>query len=190
MKLDPGTESVRPPVALGCFLGVAVIAAIVGLVAFGIVFLESGANNGEVALEVAAAYAPGSAQFISSENVFLVRQVDGDFVALLDLDAANRANQAQRCRVNLTPISASGLGVPAEQLTSQMSSGAAGSNSVLFESCLGSIYDIAGVRLNGVGPNLDRYTVRIDDSGRVVIDTTKRLCSRRTETAKSASVSC
>ncbi|MGE0599609.1 MAG: hypothetical protein AB7J35_05795 [Dehalococcoidia bacterium] len=190
MKLDPGPEAVRPPVLLGCFFGIAVVVAIVGLAFFAITFLESGANKGEVALEVAEAYAPGSAQFVSSENVFLVRLVDGSFIALLDLDAANRANQANRCRVNLLPITDPALGEPAEQLTRQMSALAAGSNSVLFESCLGSIYDIAGVRLNGAGPNLDRYSVRFDDSGHVVIDTTRRICTQRTETAQSVSVAC
>lgn len=176
--------------ALGCFFVVAVLALIVGVAAFGIVFLESGANSGEVKLENAEAYAPGTAAFVASKNTFLVRLSDGSFLALLDLDSANRANQAQHCRVNLLPIDEPGTGATTEQLQGRISVAARGSSSILYESCFGSIYDIAGIRLNGTGPNLDRYRVSIDDAGRVLLDTTKRQCSQRTSTSESIAMAC
>lgn len=190
MNRDSAPEGVRPPVALGCVFAAAVVVALFGMVAFVVVFLESGADTGELRLDVAEAYAPGEVTFISTENVFLVRLADGSFRALSDLDAANRANQGNRCRVNLTSISDGTLGAPANTLAAQLSLEAAGSDSVFREACLGSVYDIAGAKLLGEGSNLDRHPVEVDSTGRVNIDTSKRECSVRTSRATFAPVSC
>ena len=190
MTAGSSPETVRPPVALGCFFAMAVVVAFVGIVMFGVVFLESGANTGELRLESAEAYAPGSVEFIAEENIYLARLFDDSFVALSDLDAANRANQGRRCRVMLLATDDSSLGITPASLASQMSPEAVGATSVLAESCLGSVYDIAGVRLNGPGANLDRYAVSVDSGGRVVIDTSERQCSRRTLGATSAPGAC
>jgi hypothetical protein len=60
-----------------------------------------------------------------------------------------------------------------------MSAAAAGSTSVLRETCLGAVYDIAGVRLLGEGPNLERFNVVVGADGRIRVDTSKRACSQR-----------
>jgi len=183
VKLDSGPETVRPPVALGCFFGLAVIVFIFGIAAFAIVFLESGADTGEVSLDVSEAYAPGSVKFIGEDNIFLVRLGNGDFVALADLDAANRTNQSRRCRVGLVPINEPVLALSQAVLRSQMSAEAEGTTSVFYEPCLGSIYDVAGIRLNGPGMNLERHPVTLDRGGHVVVDTSTRECSERTDGA-------
>ena len=183
-------EAVRPPVALGCFIAAAVVVAIVGFLVFAVIFLESGADTGTVRLDVPEAYAEGSVEFVGAKNFFLVRLRDGSFLALSDLDAANRANQAQRCRVQLTPVTAASLGVTAEQLRSQMSPAASGANAVLAESCNGAIYDIAGTLLGAEGPNLDRHPVRVGDDGHLVVETRTRECSVRSRASIHADVDC
>jgi hypothetical protein len=190
VNLSSGPETVRPPVALGCFFALAVVVLVAGMVAFGIVFLESGANTGQVGLEAADAYAPGTVEFISEENVFLVRLANGDFLSLADLDAANRANQGRNCRVGLVPMGEPSLGISVEVLRTRMSIEAAGATSVFYEPCLGSIYDVAGARLNGPGANLERHPVAVNAAGRVVIDLSERECSRRTEAADFVSTAC
>lgn len=187
MSQPSGPQTVRPPVALGCFLSLAVLAAMAGAIAFAVVFLESGADTGRVKVESADAYAPGSVAFIGEENLYLVRLEGGDFLALADMDAAN---QGRRCRVSLVPVDDPGLPVDSATLEARMSAEAAGATSVFFEPCLGSVYDIAGVRLTGPGANLDRYPASLDSSGRVVIETGERQCSRRTTGNTSAPATC
>lgn len=190
MNRETSPEPVRPPVALGCFFAVAVVVVFVGVVAFFLVFLDSGADTGELRLEQAEAYAPGEVAFIPTENVFLARLADGSFRALSDLDAANRANQGSRCRVALVPLADAAPGVPENAVRAQMSVEAAGSDSVLREICLGSVYDVAGAKLFGEGRNLDLHPVDIDGDGRVTIDTSERSCSVRTATATFSPVDC
>ena len=64
-------------------------------------FLDSGADSGELRLNVPAAYAAGSVEFLGDHNLYLVKLRSGTFLALADLDAANRSNQQRRCRVRL-----------------------------------------------------------------------------------------
>lgn len=183
-------EAVRPPVALGCFAAAAILVVIVGFITFAVVFLESGADTGKVQLDVPEAYAEGSVEFVGAKNFFLVRLRDGSFLALSDLDAANRANQAQRCRVQLTALNDPSLETPAEQLRGRMSAQAAGANSVLRETCNGAVYDIAGANLAPEGPNLDRHPVSVNDAGRLVVETRTRECSERTGATVFAGVDC
>lgn len=178
-------ESVRPPVALGCFLAVAAVVAFVLLAAFAVMFLESGANSGEVRLDVPEAYAVGSVEFIGEHNFFIVRLKDESFVALSDLDAANRANQSRRCRVALI-----GLAEVESATLGQMSAAAAGANAVFREPCNGAIYDIAGARLGGPGRNLDQFPLSIGADGHLVIDTSRRMCSSRDGSAVFRQAAC
>jgi len=164
----------------------AVAVAVVGVVMFGIVFLESGANTGEVRLEVEDAYAPGEATFLPTENIFLVRLPGGDFIAVSDLDAANRASQGSRCRVALVPAESAN----AADLVSRMSPEAAGALDVFRETCFGTIYDLAGIRIDGDGRNLDRHPVEVGADGHVRIDTSERTCSVRRANSLSAPVTC
>lgn len=183
-------ETVRPPVFLGCFLAVAAVMAVILFGAFAVKFFESGANDGKVRMNVPDAYAIGSVEFVGANNFFLVRLSDARFLALSDLDAANRANQARRCRVALTDVTDASLGVATAVLEAKMTPGANGARAVFRETCNGAIYDIAGARLAVDGPNLDRYTISIGADGHLVVDTSKRECTQRAGAAEFAERSC
>lgn len=187
---DEGVLNARPPVLLGCLSAVAFVVVVFGFFAFLIVFLESGADTGKVQLEDAEAYAPGSVEFIGEENLFLVRLGDGEYLALADLDAANRARPERRCRVS--PMQRTDARLPAilERYGSRMSADAVGSTLVFREECGGAIYDVTGLRLDADGPNLDRYPVSVDSAGHVVVDTAKRQCSQRGQLNPFAPVGC
>lgn len=190
MTPDSSPQAVRPPVVLGCVAALAAVVIFGAFIVFFIIFLDSGADTGKVRLEVPEAYAEGSIEFIGEKNFFLVRLRDGSFLALSDLDAANRANQARRCRVQLTPLADPGLAPEAEQLRGQMSAQSQGAASVLRESCNGAVYDLAGARLAGEGRNLDRFPVSIDGAGHLLVDSSKRECSERSAGAVFARVDC
>jgi hypothetical protein len=163
------------------------VVALVGLIAFAIVFLESGADTGEVELDPADGYRLGTAEFVGEHNLFLVRLPDGGFVALADLDAANRASQGTRCRVGLAQMEDA---QDADTWRSRISPEAQGSTSVLRETCFGGVYDIAGITLTGDGRNLDRFAVAVNSRGRVVVDRSERSCSVREGNNWSVPVDC
>lgn len=190
MSRETTPEALRPPVALGCFFVVALLIGLAGIFVFAIIFFESGADTGEVRLDVPEAYAPGSVEFVGNENFYVVRFRDGSFTALSDLDAANRANQGHRCRVAVTSLSDPALAPQAAMLSAAMSPQAAGSSSVLRETCLGAVYDISGVRLLGEGPNLERFSVNVGADGHVRVDTSHRTCSQRSGGNPFASIPC
>lgn len=190
MTIESSPDAVRPPVALGCFALLAAVVVLGAAIVFVVIFLDSGADSGKVRLEVPEAYAEGSIEFIGEKNFFLVRLRDGSFLALSDLDAANRANQARRCRVQLTGLSDPSLGVDPDQLRGQMSAQSGGALGVLRETCNGAIYDVAGARLEGEGPNLDRFPVTIDSAGRLLVDSSKRECSQRSGGTVFARIDC
>ena len=187
---DEGVQNARPPVLLGCVSALAFVVAVFGFSAFLIVFLESGADTGKVRLEDAEAYAPGSVEFIGEENLFLVRLADGRYLALADLDAANRARPERRCRVAPMQLTDARLPDILERYGAVMSDDAAGSTLVFREECDGALYDVAGLRLDSDGRNLDRYPVSIDNAGRVVVDTAKRQCSQREQLNAFAPTGC
>lgn len=187
---NEGVENARPPVFLGCFTALAFLVLVFGLGAFLIVFLESGADTGRVRLEEADAYAPGTVDFVGEENLYLVRLPGGDFLALSDLDAANRARPERRCRV--APMAMTDARLPGllERYAGRMSAAAAGTTLIFREECGGATYDVTGLRLDAEGRNLDRYPVSIDATGHVVVDTSKRECSERRETSQYVGVKC
>ena len=187
---DSTPKAVRPPVALGCVGALAAVVVFGAFLVFVIIFLDSGADSGKVRLEVPEAYAEGSIEFIGEKNFFLVRLRDGSFFAISDLDAANRANQARRCRVQLTSLSDPGIAAEADRLRGSMSPQSLGAASVLRETCNGAIYDLAGARLAGTGPNLDRFPVSLDGAGRLLVDSSKRECSERSGGEVFARVDC
>jgi hypothetical protein len=183
-------EALRPPVALGCFFVVALLIGLAGIFVFAIIFFESGADTGAVRLDVPEAYALGSVEFVGPENLYLVRFRDGSFTALSDLDAANRANQGHRCRVAEASLSDPALAPQAASLSAAMSPRAAGATAILREACLGAVYDIAGVRLLGDGPNLERFNVVVGADGHLRVDTSRRVCSQRSGGNPFASIPC
>lgn len=169
----------RPPVLLGCVGAAAFVAIVVLLAVAAVGFLESGANSGRLVLAPAESYSNGSVEFVAERNFFLMRLGDGSFVALSDLDAANRANPQRRCRV--APIQRSDPALP--QLLAgyagRMSAKAAGATLLFRENCNSAVYDATGVRLDGEAANLERFPVEIDSAGRVTVDVSKRLCTKR-----------
>jgi hypothetical protein len=183
-------QNARPPVLLGCASAVALVVVLFGVFAFLIVFLESGADTGKVRLEDAEAYAPGSVEFIGEENLYLVRLADGAYLALSDLDAANRARPERRCRVAPMPLNDTRLPEILERYGSRMSADAAGSTLVFREECEGAMYDVTGLRLDSDGRNLDRYPVTVDGTGHVVVNTAKRQCSEREQLVQFAPLGC
>ncbi len=190
MTFESRPESARPPVALGCFLAVAAVVVLFALGTFAVLFFESGANSGKIRLDVPEAYAVGSVEFIGRNNFFIIRLRDESFVAVSDLDAANRSNQQRRCRVALIDLVDATSGLPGGTLTGRMSPGAAGATSVFRESCYGAIYDVAGARLDGIGRNLDRFAVEVGPDGHLVVDISKRICSEQDGDAIFTRVDC
>lgn len=176
-ETSPG--SVRPPVALGCTAAAGAVILVIFLAIAAIMFLESGANTGKLVLDPVDAYARGSVEFVGQRNFYVVRLADGSFVALSDLDAANRTNPQHRCRV--APLQATNPDLPGlvERYGAKMSAQAAGSTLLFREECNKAVYDVSGLRLDAEAPNLERYPVSEDGSGRLVVDVSKRICSAR-----------
>jgi hypothetical protein len=190
MTIERPQAAIRPPVMLGCTAVVAGVALIVVVVVFAIAFLDSGADSGEVTLQDARAYPPGSFEYIGQHNFYIVRLPDNTLVALSDLDAANRASTQRRCRVAEIGLSDPQLPALLQRLGARMSPQARGSTLLLSEDCNHAVYDQAGLRLDADGPNLDRYATKLDSQGRVVVSLTKRTCSERSEETLFAPATC
>lgn len=148
-------------------------------IVFAVAFLESGSDDGRAVLDPVASYAVPSATRVPERGLWVVRLVPGDFLALADLDAANRAGSARRCRVY--PVDATDPGLPEllSRYRSRVSAEAAGMPFLFREDCNGALYDAAGVRLDRDGPNLDRIATDIDSRGRIVAHTARRTCTAR-----------
>jgi hypothetical protein len=178
------------PVLIGCStaVGLATLAvfAAIALVAF----LDSGADSGKVVLERAAAYAPGSAEFVGSRGFYLVRVKSGDFYALDNFDAANRASTGRRCPVAPVLSPEPGLAGLLDSYRSRISPQAGGATLLFREACNGAVYDAAGVRLDAEGPSLDRYPVAIRNDGRVVVDVSSRHCTEREGRDSLSAITC
>lgn len=171
--------SPRPPVFLGCFTALAVLVFLFGIGSCLVVYWESGADTGDIRLELAEAYAPGTVQYVGQRNLYVARLLDGSFLALADLDAANRANPARRCRVHPVPPGDPALPGLVDRYKERMSGAAPGSTLLFREDCNGALYDFTGVRLDADGPNLDRYPTSIDPSGYLIVNVSERQCSSR-----------
>ncbi len=167
----------RQPVALGCFLMAALAAVIVGLGIVLVAWLNSGSTT--VALDDARAYAVGSVEFVPARNVFVVRLTETEYLVLDDLDAANRANQGRRCRVQPLAAADPARAALVTQYASRMNPKAAGSTFVFVEACNNAVYDVTGLRLDRDGPNLDRHPVDIDSEGRLTVNIARRTCTQR-----------
>jgi hypothetical protein len=158
----------------GVFVGGAVLLA---AVVFLFIFLDSGANTGRMVLRHADSYAPGTVEFVGERNFFVVRLADGEFLALSDLDAANRSAQGQRCRVAPMAVSDPRLPELLEKHRSAMSPAARGATLLFREECNGAMYDLTGLRLDADERNLDRYETSVDGEGHLVVDVSRRICT-------------
>jgi len=178
MEDRPLIAAQRRPVALGCGLVALACAALVGLLVFAALFFESGADTGKVRLDSAEAYALGAVEFVGARNFYLVRLSPREFLALSDLDAANRANPQRRCRVSPIPATAPRLPGLLERYSPAANPAAAGSTLLFEETCNGAIYDVTGLRLAGEGPNLERYPLSFSPDGHVLVDISRRQCTQ------------
>lgn len=160
----------------------------IGIVFF-IAFMESGADTGKEVLQPASAYPPGTVQYESKHNYYVVRTADGAFLALSDLDAANRAS-ARKCRVAQVDLQDPALPGLLQQYASKMSPQAVGSTLLFRENCNSAVYDFTGLRLDGPGPNLDRYPVSVNNEGRLTVDVTRRTCTEREGAQPFAPIAC
>lgn len=179
MAADSGgtPAGVQKPIFGGCFgLTLGGIAAI-GVLVFLFVFLNSGANTGRLALRSSDSYGMGTVEFLGERNLFVVRLANGEFLALSDLDAANRAAEGRKCRV--APLSLSDPRLPGllEQHRGAMSPEAVGSTLLFTEDCNLAIYDLTGKRLDMQARNLDRYATSIDVEGLLRVDVSRRICT-------------
>ena len=187
--MEHPAPAIRPPVALGCTFAAAGIGFAVVLIIFLLIFLNSGANSGTVVLEKPEAYPAGTVQYQQADNFYLVRLQDGKFLALSDLDAANRAS-SRRCRVHPLTSADPVRAQLVAQYAGRMSPQAAGSTYLLREDCNLAVYDFTGQRLDDEAPNLDRLAVATNKQGRLTVDVTKRTCTQRDGAQSFAPITC
>lgn len=178
------------PVFGGCFGIIAGGVILLAAMVFFVVFLNSGANTGKLILRDAASYRDGTVEFVGERNFYVVRLANGEFLALSDLDAANRATPGHRCRVAPLGISDRRLPDLLERYGTSMSPDARGATLLFHEDCNGAVYDLTGLRLDAEGPNLERYATTIDDQGRLIVDVSRRICTQASDGAFFAETRC
>jgi hypothetical protein len=177
------------PVLLGCAVMAAVLLGLGVVAGVTIAWLQSGADDGNVTLNLPESYARGTVTRIPERGILLSRLPDGRFVALYDLDDANREAAARRCRANVVTPSDPAAPLITKYLL-RVSAEAAGEQLVFTETCNGAVYDAAGVRLDSDNRNLDRFAIATDADGRLVVETAKRSCSRREGAQARITVEC
>ena len=170
-------RNLERPTAFGCGALIAVLVFLGFGALFLVLFLESGANTGELELKEVEAYTRGSFEFVGERNFYIVRLADGEFLALSDLDAANREAEGRRCRVAPIPTSDPTLPGLLRRFEGRLTGQAAGATLLFREDCNGALYSVLGERLDAEGPNLDRFETSINELGRVVVDVSRRVCS-------------
>lgn len=180
----------RPSFVLGCGTLLLALAVFVLLGMCTVRYLESGANSGKVTLLPYESYEVGAFEYEVAHHFFLVRLAPETFLALSDLDAANRVALGRRCRV--APIATNDPALPSllERYASRLNPALAGSTLLLREGCFGAVYDASGLRLDRDGRNLDRHPVTVDETGNIVVDTSRRICTERSGSELFAPVPC
>jgi hypothetical protein len=115
--------------------------------------------SGEEEVGNAISFEFGSVTRYPSDNYYLVRLEDGEFVALYDRDT-DPAARRNGCRISWQPPEA-----------------AEGGEGVFRGDCNESAWAIDGTLLNGPSPrDMDRLDVDVDDDGSVSVDTAHLIC--------------
>jgi len=177
--LNEAVPAPRPSLLLGCGVGLAILVMVVIVGGACIVFAESGSDAGSVTMENIAVYPPGSISRRADRGFYVVGLPGGGVVAFSDLDAANRTAEGRRCRVSLMEGDDPAHALAIEEFGERLSPESGGTPLLLREECNGALYDVAGIRIDADGRNLDRYRVDLDDAERLVVFTASRTCSER-----------
>lgn len=180
----------RPPLALGCLAAAGLAGLVVVMVILGVRYLESGSDDGNLPLDAAESYAKPSVTRSGEDGLWVVRTDKGEFFALADMDAANRLAAGRKCKVNPIGASDPALAELLSRYRGSISAPAANIGLLFREDCNGAVYDAAGVRQDGEGPNLDRFATSVDSEGRLVVKTAKRSCTTRDGNESFAKTEC
>jgi hypothetical protein len=168
----------RPPVALGCTLlagGAALVAAFAVVL---VIFLDSGAEGSRLILREAEAYRPGSVEFVTGRDLYLVRMGDGTFYALSNLSPPVPGEQ-RPCRVQPASSTTPAIAGALEAAGVQASPASAGSTFFFIDECRGTLFDVTGVRMETTGRNLARYPTAVGSDGRLAVQLDRRTCTLR-----------
>jgi hypothetical protein len=170
----PLSDEPRRGFRLGCLtrLLLVVLAAIGIIVLIGVTF-----DQGDDARQpkksfnagVAEQYARGDLTYVVTENTYIVRLDDGDFLALYDRSSKQQELDGD-CRVAFDE-NAQLLGVP--QLP--------GFEGAFVEDCDGlrTVWRADGQYANGAGyGNLDRFDTEVNDQGDLIVNLNSRSCTR------------
>ncbi|HET9199818.1 MAG TPA: hypothetical protein VFO84_02430 [Dehalococcoidia bacterium] len=145
----------RPSIKAIVVLVIAVLFLIIGT-AVSLAFLTP---SGEEDVGNAIQYEFGSVTRFSSENYYLVRLENGDFLSLYDRDTDPEARRSG-CRISWEPTEVVGE-----------------SEGVFRGDCNESAWAIDGTLLRGPSPrDMDRLDVDVDDDGSVSVDTARLIC--------------
>ena len=158
----------------GCLLrvGVAIIVLVGVVVAIGTIFNEG--DNADQPVQgfvagTAAALPPGSVNYFEQEHIFLTHLPNGQFVALYDRSSRQQELHGD-CRVRYDETAGIGTLEPIP-----------GTIGAFVEECNNAraVWRVDGTFSfgNSYG-DLDRFGVRTDAQGRVIVDTTSRTCTR------------
>lgn len=158
----------------GCLLrvGIAIVVLVGVVVAIGTIFNQG--DNADQPVQgfvagTAPALPPGSVNYFEQEHIFLTHLPNGQFVALYDRSSRQQELHGD-CRVRYDETAGIGTLEPIP-----------GTTGAFVEECNNAraVWRIDGQFSfgNSYG-DLDRFDVRTDAQGRVIVDTTSRTCTR------------
>ncbi len=158
----------------GCLVraGVAIIVLVGVVVAIGTIFNEG--DNADQPVQgfvagTAAALPPGSVNYFEQEHIFLTHLPNGQFVALYDRSSRQQELNGT-CRIRYDETSGIGTLAPIP-----------GTIGAFVEECNNAraVWRVDGKFSFGSSyGDLDRFGVRTDAQGRVIVDTASRTCTR------------
>jgi hypothetical protein len=160
--------------SMGCLLRslIAIAGAVALVIAIGFAF-DQGDNadqpqHGYDAGQ-AAAYQPGTVNYLEAQHVFVTRLPDGGFIALYDL-ATRQQELGGDCRLQFQDTAGVGTLDPLPGMTG-----------AIVEECNGvrAVWRADGKYAFGADyGDLDRFNTSVDAAGHLIIDTDSRSCTR------------
>jgi hypothetical protein len=158
----------------GCLLWAAgALAVLVGLIVLIGETFDQGADADQPVRTFNAGpaenYPRGDLAFMAAVPVWVVRLEDGEFLALYDRSPKQQETDGP-CRITFDETAQLGGAAPVP-----------GIEGAFVEECDGlrTVWRADGVRAFGAGyGDLDRFDVRVDGTGDVIVDFTRRTCTR------------